>query len=84
MSLFDAKRIEPVKIKRDNIVYEKRDLLGLDLLYARQERRVIFDCSEAIKKVAKRYGLEGAKTAKTPISTLKGKDDEPTNFPCRE
>ena len=42
MSLFEAKHIKPTKFVYKGTEFEKRDLLGLDLMYSRSERRVIF------------------------------------------
>ena len=82
--MFQANRIKSEDEVVKGVTFERRDLLGLDLLYSRNARRVIFSCRKAIEKCAARYGLENCKPAKTPVSTLEGKEDEPTQFPCRE
>ena len=80
---FSGKSIEPVY--EENGTVEVRDVLGLTVKYNRKKRYLKISLEENIRKVLKKFNMEGCKSVSTPcipMNLAEGKKAD--KFPIRQ
>jgi hypothetical protein len=83
MKVFSGTVVDPIKIHDDGT--EERDLLGATLLFNREKRFMKVHMENSIKKVLKRFNMEGCKKVVTPFAAytdLSGGGEK--EFPMRQ
>ncbi len=76
LKVFTGKIVPPTRIEMlGGHRVEVRDVLGCSLRYCRELRWCKFSMEDAIAKALKRFGMQGCRTAATPINRQAPVDD---------